>query len=168
MKTELKPNVFFLGGLWLGSGNLLLVSAGEGEEPLKPRGFQHLGLVTSEWLGEPEKQNKTPGFCQNWWHQPHGNLESRVEIELDGDQDSQRSRQLYLELKIFPWHSTAQFLPPTPISVHTRRQQISRVVEINSFTIRNLRCLHVTKIKMYSHCHKTHLSFFFLSLSSIS
>lgn len=43
---------------WSGSGNPLLVSAGEGEEPLKTRGFQHLGLVASEWLGELEKQNK--------------------------------------------------------------------------------------------------------------
>lgn len=42
-----------------------------------------------------------PGFFQNWWHQPHENLESRVEIEfieLDGDQETQRSGQLYLEL----------------------------------------------------------------------
>lgn len=61
-----------------------------------------------------------PQCCQNWWHQPHGNLESRVEIELDGDKDSQRSGQLYLELKIFPWNSTSQFLPPIPIFVHTR------------------------------------------------
>lgn len=36
------------------------------------------------------------------------------------------------------------------------------IVEINLFTIRNLRCLHVTKIKMYSCCHKTH---FFFSIS---
>lgn len=46
-----------------------------------------------------------PGFCQSWWHQSHENLESRVEIEfteLDGDQESQRSGQLYLEIKIRP------------------------------------------------------------------
>lgn len=33
-------NVFFSWGLWLGSGNLvLLVSVGEGEKPLRTRGF---------------------------------------------------------------------------------------------------------------------------------
>lgn len=109
------------------------------------------------------------GFFQNWWHQPHENLESRVEIEfieLDGDQETQRSGQLYLELKISPWYSATQFLPTIPMFLHTRGDSREvLVVEINSFTVRNLRCLHVTKIKMYSHCHKTHLFFFLSSIS---
>lgn len=95
-----------------------------------------------------------PGFCQNCWHQPHENLESRGEIELielNGDQDSQRSEYLYLELEIFPWHSTTQFLPPVPIFVDKRGDSKEvLVVDTNSFTIGTLRFLHVTKIKMYS------------------
>lgn len=64
-KTNCKPNenyietkCIFSWELWSGSGNLLLVSAGEGEEPLRTRSFQHLGLVASEWLEEPEKQKR--------------------------------------------------------------------------------------------------------------
>lgn len=64
-KINCKPNenyietkCIFSWGLWLGSGNFLLVSAGEGEEPLRTRRFQHLGLVASQWLGEPEKQQQ--------------------------------------------------------------------------------------------------------------
>lgn len=57
-ENYIETKCVFSWGLWSGSGDLLLVSAGEGEEPLRTRGFQHLGLVASEWLVEPEKQKK--------------------------------------------------------------------------------------------------------------
>lgn len=56
------------------------------------------------------------------------------------------------------------FYPQYPLFfVHIGDGRRVLIVEINLFTIRNLRCLHVTKIKMYRHCHKTH--FFFFSIS---